>query len=815
MEGNLSQVPENVVHVSIEEEIRSSYLDYAMSVIIGRAIPDVRDGLKPVHRRILYSMYEMKNFHNQPYKKSARIVGEVIGKYHPHGDAPVYEALVRMAQDFSMRIPLIDGQGNFGSIDGDPPAAMRYTEVRLTKLAQELLRDIEKETVDWQPNYDGTLLEPTVLPTRFPNLLLNGANGIAVGMATNIPPHNLTELLEASIYLVKHPEATVEELMQYVKGPDFPTGGEIYGTEGIVLAYTTGKGIITIRAVYEIEEGTTHTNIVIKEIPYQVNKAKLLERIAELVKERVLEGVVALRDESDREGLRIVIELKKGVIPELILNKLFKMTPLQSSFGIINLAIVNGKPEILTLKQLLSNFIEHRKEVIIRRTKYELREAEREAFIVRGLLIAIQNIDEVIELIKKSSSPKEAKEGLISRFKLTELQAQAILDMRLQRLTLLERTKLEEELKVLEEKIKELREILGSDEVLKRVIISELEEIKEAYPCERKTKIITEKIEIAEEDLIAGEDMVVTVSHLGYIKRTPVTEYKTQRRGGRGKKGMTTIEEDFVTQLFVANNHSWVMFFSDKGKVYLKKVYEIPEMSRVGRGRAIINFVGIEQGEKIMTVLPIQQFVEGLYIVTVTRNGYIKKTELMAYSNIRHSGIIGVGIDEDDELVGAVLTGGKQELLLTTASGYAIRFSEEQVRPMGRTARGVKAIELREGDRVVSMGVVLNEEKDLVLTVCENGFGKCTRVIEYRRQNRCGMGIMTIKVSERNGRVVGSVIVEEDDDVIVATSKGKIIRMPVSSIPVIGRLTKGVRLIKVDEGETVTTVERVVKEETQ
>jgi len=807
---------QNRLPVKLEEEMQKSYMDYAMSVIIGRALPDVRDGLKPVHRRVLYAMYDLGNDWNKPFKKSARIVGDVIGKYHPHGDMAVYDALVRMAQDFSLRYPLIEGQGNFGSIDGDPPAAMRYTEVRMARLAGELLADIEKETVDFGPNYDGTLSEPAVLPARFPNLLVNGSSGIAVGMATNIPPHNLTEVINATIALINNPEISIEELLKIIPGPDFPTGGFILGRGGIREAYLSGKGIIQLRAraLIERQKRTEKESIVITELPYQVNKAKLLEKIAELVQEKKIEGIADLRDESDREGLRVVIELKRDAVAQVILNQLFKNTQMQITYGIIFLAIVHGQPLLLNIKELLQEFINHRREVVTRRTKFELAKAEANAHILEGLKIALDNLDKVINLIRSSKTPKEAKESLMSRLGLSEAQATAILEMRLQRLTNMEREKINEDYREVIKLIARLREILSHERLLLNLIIEELQEIKEKYGDERRTEIVEEALDISLEDLIVEEDMVVTVSHSGYIKRNAISLYRSQKRGGRGKMGMTTKEEDFVEHLFVASTHSYILIFTDAGKVYWLKVHEIPQGGRIARGKAIVNLLNLAPEEKITAILPVKEFIEGKYVFMATKQGIVKKTDLLAYSHPRSGGIIALSLDQGDELIAAGLTDGAKEILLSSREGKAIRFAEEETRPMGRTARGVKGIELSPGDYLVSMDIINPELKGgTILSVTEKGYGKRTPIEEYPRQSRGGKGVITIKTTPRNGKLVGVQQIIEQDEVMLITDRGKIIRLSGEDISVIGRNTQGVKLIDLENGERVMAVTRLAEKE--
>ncbi len=801
--------PDERPTVSIECEMRSAYLDYAMSVIIGRAIPDVRDGLKPVHRRILFAMHELKNFFNQPYKKSARVVGDVIGKYHPHGEAAVYDALVRMAQDFSMRHVLVDGQGNFGSVDGDPPAAMRYTEVRMHRLAGELLGDLEKDTVDWGANYDDSLREPLVMPARFPNLLVNGANGIAVGMATSIPPHNLAEVVTATIMLVRDPDLPDDELLAAVPGPDFPTGGVICGSAGARQAALTGRGILTVRGRAHVEDHpkTGRSSIVVTEIPFQVNKARLVERIADLIREKRIQGISDLRDESDRDGIRVVAELRREAVPQVVLNQIFKLTPLQDTFGTINLAIVDGRPQVLPLRGLLLHFVQHRRVVVTRRCRFELGEAEAREHVLEGLARAIDRIDEVIAVIRAAGSPAEAKGRLVEAFDLSEIQAQAILDMRLQRLTALERGKILAELAEVRADIARLRAVLADEKLLDDVVVRELEAVRERYGEERRTEIVADAADIDIEDLIQRQDMVVTISHQGFIKRNPARQYRAQRRGGRGVSGMEVRDEDFVRDLFVASTHSHVLFFSDRGKVYVKKVFEIPEAGKTAKGRAIVNFVGMEPDEKVAAVLPVPEFVDGRFVVTATRRGHVKKTSLMEYSAIRQKGIIGLLVDPDDSLVGATLTGGDGTILLGTRDGMTIRFPEEQVRPMGRATRGVRGIALEETDAVVSMSALAGEEGS-ILTVCGNGFGKRTDVAEYRPQNRGGKGLIDIKTTDRNGPVIAQLHVRETDHIMLVTDDGTVLRSRVHEVSMIGRNTQGVRLIRLEETRRLVAAER-------
>ncbi len=802
-----------IIPVNIEDEMRDSYLDYAMSVIIGRAIPDVRDGLKPVHRRILYAMLREGLLSNKRYSKCAGVVGEVLKKYHPHGDLAVYDALVRMAQEWNLRYPLIDGQGNFGSIDGDPPAAYRYTEARLTKVAEELLADIDKETVDFIPNFDESTKEPVVLPTRIPNLLVNGSDGIAVGMATKIPPHNLREVCDALIAMIDNPEIAIPEIMKIIPGPDFPTGGFIYGREGIKEAYQTGRGIIQMRAraiVEPVAKGDRE-NIIITEVPYQVNKARLIEKIAELVRDSKIEGVSDLRDESDKDGLRVVVELKKGTVAGVVLNQLYKHTAMQSSFGVIMLSIVGGQPRVLNIREMLHLFIEHRKEVVIRRTTYELRKAQERAHILEGLKIALDHLDEVIALIRKSKSPPEAKDGLIKKYKMTDIQAQAILDMRLQRLTAIERDKILEEYEELQRLIAKYQEILKSEKLIFKIIGDEINEIKTNFGDARRTELQAQTQELSIEDLIAEEEMVVTLSHGGYIKRNPISLYRAQRRGGHGKTGMSTSEEDFVSNLFIASTHSYVLIFTSFGKVHWVKVYDIPQAGRATKGKSISNLIQMSSQERLAAVLTVKEFEEGKYVVFATKNGVVKKTDLSAYGNPRAGGIIALGVEEGDELIEVSLTDGKQDVLLSTREGQSIRFSEEGVRPMGRGAVGVIGIRFDKKDQLVSMEVL--HPNATVLTVTENGYGKRTDVNEYRVQGRGGSGIITIKTNDRNGSVVGVRQVTDDDDVMLITNRGKIIRMKVKGISTMGRNTQGVRLIHLESGEKVVAFAKLAEKE--
>jgi DNA gyrase subunit A len=799
--------------VNIEDEMKKSYIDYAMSVIIGRALPDVRDGLKPVHRRILYAMNELNNDWDKPYKKSARIVGDVIGKYHPHGDMAVYDAIVRMAQDFSLRYPLIDGQGNFGSIDGDPPAAMRYTEIRMAKLSSELLADIDKETIDFLPNYDESLLEPSVLPSKFPNLIVNGSSGIAVGMATNIPPHNLVETINALIALIENPEITTQELMTQLPGPDFPTGGFIYGREGIRTAYETGKGVIQLRAKALIERDRKGEReyIVITELPYQTNKAKFIERVAELVQEKVIEGIGNIRDESDREGMRVVIELKRNEVPEVILNQLYKHTQMQTSFGIILLAIHQNQPKLLSLKEMLQLFIQHRQEVVTRRSRFELRKAEARAHILEGLKKAIEQIDAVIATIKASKTPKEAKDRLMVRFVLSEDQAQAILEMRLQRLTNLEQRKIVEEYEETIKLINRLKALLASERMILNLIKEELLSIRDNYGDERQTEIVETAPELKIEDLIAEEDMVVTITHTGYIKRNPISLYRSQHRGGKGKVGINVKEEDFVEDLFIASTHDYILFFTDAGKIHWMKVHELPQAGRLTRGKAIVNLLNLSPEEKVTAILSLKDFAKGKFITFMTKRGVIKKTELEAYSNPRSGGIIAISLDEGDELISTKLTDDQQQLFIGTKLGKAIHFPETQIREMGRTAHGIRGIRISKDDEVVGMEAVAPHTQ--ILTVTANGYGKRSPASEYRVQNRGGSGIFTVKRTQKTGDVVGIKTVTDEDELMVISNKGKIIRLRAVDIPVQGRSTQGVRLITLEEGERVVAVAKLAEKE--
>ena len=806
-------VDERLIQIAIEDEMRSSYLDYAMSVIVGRALPDVRDGLKPVHRRVLYGMNEMGLASNRPFRKAAKIVGEIMGNYHPHGDAAIYDTLVRMAQDFNMRYPLVNGQGNYGSVDGDPPAAMRYTEARLTKLAEEMLADIDKETVDFRPNYDESRTEPLVLPAKVPNLLVNGAGGIAVGYATNIPTHNLAEVVAGLMMLIDNPDTTIDDLMRAIPGPDFPTAGFIYGTQGIKDAYHTGRGLLTLRAkvVVETDERTERDRLLVTEIPYQVNKARLIEKIAELIQDKRIEGISDLRDESDRDGMRIVIELKKGEIPLILLNQLYKHTPMQSTFGVIMLALVHNRPEVLNLKQILEAFIEHRREVVIRRTAFDLRKAEERAHVLEGLKIALDNLDAVIALIKRSRSPEEARAGLVRQFSLSEIQANAILDMKLQRLTQLEREKLTQEYEDTIKRIAYLKSVLASEPLVKQIIKDELLALKEAYQDDRRTQIIPETAEINIEDMIAQEEVVVTISHAGYIKRNPVSLYRAQRRGGKGKIGMGIKEEDFVETLFTASTHDYLLFFTDAGKVYWLKVHEIPEAGRAAKGKAMVNLLALAGDEKVTATLPVKEFREDRYVVMATRHGVIKKTELSAYGNPRQGGIIALTLDEGDKLIGVEITDGQREILLGTRQGIVIRFKEEDVRPMGRTAHGVRGISLDEGNYVIGMETITPDSTTSILTVTEGGYGKRTLVSEYRLQGRAGRGIISVKVTDRNGPAVSFHQVRGDDEIMVMTAEGKILRTRMDDVREIGRNAQGVRLIDMEETDRVVGVAKLAE----
>jgi DNA gyrase subunit A len=839
-------------HINIEDEMRRSYLDYAMSVIIGRALPDVRDGLKPVHRRVLWAMHELGNAYNKAYKKSARVVGDVIGKYHPHGDTAVYDTIVRLAQDFSMRYPLIDGQGNFGSVDGDAAAAMRYTEVRMARLANEILSDIEKETVDFQPNYDESLHEPTVMPARVPNLLINGSDGIAVGMATKIPPHNLTEIVDATVALLGNADITVEELAKIVTGPDFPTGGFIYGREEIRSSYLQGRGVLQLRAragIDRIGRGAQERDaIVITEIPFQVNKARLIERIAELINDKKIDGISDLRDESDRTGMRIVVELKRDAVPQVLLNKLYKLTPMQSSFGVINLAIVNGQPRVLNLKQMLEAFIEFRREVVRRRTEYELRKAKARAHILEGLTKAIDALDFIVTLIRNSRSVDEARQWLTAQMKtmsevktwkgvpsdtqlktylaklqkgmeqlaFSEIQAQAILDLQLRRLSALERQKITDEYEGIIKLIAELEEILANESSLRRVITTELEEVKKEFGDARRTEIVDEGVDLSIEDLIADEDVAITVTNSGYIKRTPITTYQRQGRGGKGRFGAAAKNGDFVEHLFIASTHAYLMIFTDDGMVYKIKVHEVPDAAASARGKAVVNLINIPSDRKLAGVVPVREFSDGRYVVMVTRKGVIKKTALADYQNIRSNGIIAINIDEGDQLLDVVLTDGTKRIFIATHDGLAIRFDEKGVRPMGRATRGMRGIDLRADDYVVSVCPVSADDQERMLSVSEQGYGKQTPITTYRLQARGGKGVINMKTTEKTGKVVAVFPVEDDSEIMIITQQGKLIRIEAGHIRRTGRSAQGVRLIKTDASDRVTSaslVEAAAEEE--
>ena len=807
---------ERIISVDIQEEMRKSYIDYAMSVIVSRALPDVRDGLKPVQRRILYAMDELHLSPDKPYRKSARIVGDTMGKYHPHGDSSIYDAMVRMAQEFSIRYMLVDGHGNFGSIDGDGAAAMRYTEARMSKLSMELLADIQKDTVDYRPNFDESLKEPEVLPSRFPNLLVNGAAGIAVGMATNIPPHNLREVIDGVVkmidnYVMEDRETEIEELLEIIKGPDFPTGATILGRKGTVEAYRTGKGKIKVRADAEIEPMGKRQRIVVTEIPYQVNKARLIEKIADLVKDKKIEGISDLRDESNRTGMRIVIELKRDANANVILNQLYKNTQMQETFGVNMLALVNNEPKVLNLKDMLHYYLEHQKDVVTRRTQYDLRKAEERAHILEGLRVALDHIDEVIRIIRGSNSTNEAKEKLMSTFALSEVQSQAIVDMRLRTLTGLEREKLENEYLELQEKIKELRGILEDDKRLYGVIKEEILIIREKYGDDRRTKLTHDEGELDIEDLIIEENSVITMTHLGYVKRIPLDTYRSQNRGGRGIKGITTREEDFVENLFVTSTHNYILFFTNRGKVYRLKAYEIPEAGRTARGTAIVNLLQIDPGEKITAVIPVREYQEGSYLMMATQQGQVKKTSIMEYENIRVSGLIAIGLREDDELISVKFTDGNEEVIIGTKKGQAIRFHETDVRPTGRTSMGVRSIKLGEDDQVIGMDLL--SEGTQLLVVTENGLGKRTDLSEFNVQRRGGKGVKLYRQTKRTGAISSIRIVNEEEEILIITSEGVIIRLRVKEISVQGRITQGVKLINLEDDIKVVCVAKVVEDD--
>jgi DNA gyrase subunit A len=811
----------NRIPVNIEDEMKRSYMDYAMSVIIGRALPDVRDGLKPAHRRVLYGMKTMGLSSGRGYRKCAKIVGEVMGNFHPHGDASIYDTLVRLAQDFNMREPLVDGQGNFGSIDGDPPAAMRYTEARLDALGDEMMTDLDKETVDFVPNYDETTEEPTVLPSPFPNLLVNGSAGIAVGMATNIPPHNMREVIDAVTWTIESAQSDAppslpekqRKLLELVPGPDFPTGGYIVGRHGIQQAYLTGRGSVIMRAKAETEVAKKgdRTSIVVSAIPYQVNKKRLIEQIADLVRDKTIEGIADIRDESDRDGMRIVIDLKRGEVSDVILNNLYKHTQLQSSFGIIMLAIVGGRPKVLSLLELIESFVDFRREVVRRRTEFELRKAEARRHILEGLKIALDHLDAVIALIRGSRNPAEARDGLVTQFGLTAIQAQAILDMQLQRLTGLERQKILAELAELLKTIERLLAILGSERLLMQIVLDELKAVKEKYGDDRRTEILAEEGEFRVEDLIAEEDMAITVSNTGYIKRTAITNYRNQRRGGKGRIGMRTREEDFVSHLFVASTHAYIMIFSDRGRAYWLKVHEIPDVGPDGRGKAIANLVSMQEGERIAALLAVKEFEPSRFIVMGTKRGEVKKTELTAFSNPRAGGIIAMDVEEGDAVIAVAVSDGSAEIFIGTRNGMSIRFKETDVRSMGRTAGGVRGIELREDDEVVAMEVLV--PGGTILTVTEQGYGKRTELDEYRVQSRGGIGIINIQTSERNGKVVGVTQVSNEDELMLITQQGKILRMASNAIRSIGRATQGVRLIDIEGEDRAVSIARLAEKD--
>ncbi|MDP7321946.1 MAG: DNA gyrase subunit A [Bacteriovoracaceae bacterium] len=798
----------NIAPLLIQEEMKDCFLDYAMSVIISRALPDVRDGLKPVHRRVLYAMHILNNYHNKPFLKSARVVGDVIGKYHPHGDSSVYQAVVRLAQDFSMRYPVVDGQGNFGSIDGDSAAAMRYTEVRMKKLAEEMLKDIDKDTIEWQPNYDGSQTEPTVLPTKIPNLLINGSAGIAVGMATNIPPHNLNEIMSGLQALIKNPDMDIDELMEIIPGPDFPTAGSIQGTSGIKSAYHTGKGIIQVRASADIEVHgkQERERIVVTEIPYQVNKAKLIEKIAKLASEKTITGITDIRDESNKLGIRIVIDIKRGEPANIILNKLFKMTQMQVSFGIIFLSIKNGQPKVMNLKEQLQCFIDHRREVVIRRTMYELKKAKARAHILEGLKIAVENIDAIVELIKKSEGPAQAKSKLIDNYSMSDIQAQAVLDMRLQRLTGLERDKIIADYEAIMKEIARLEEILGSEELILGIVSDEFNEILENYGDERRTEIVARSDEIQVEDLIKNEEVIVTITHKGYLKRMPTDTYKAQKRGGKGVKGASS-EDDFFTSIFTAETHDKLMFFTNKGTAFTLKVYEIPEGSRTSKGRNIVNLLPLKPDEKLTEIIAVPRDFENHYLVMVTERGLVKKTKLTEYKNVKQSGIRAIKVNEGDAVLGVRVTDGKKDILICADSGKIIRFAESDCRPMGRVSQGVKGIALNDDEKAIGMAII--DDGMELLSVTEKGYGKRSQTEEYRKQSRGGKGIIAMKLTEKTGCISQIKPVEESDDLMIITNNGQVIRTKISGISLLGRNTQGVRLINLKEGESVVAVEKI------
>jgi DNA gyrase subunit A len=808
----MATIFEKIIPVSLEEEMKSSYIDYSMSVIVARALPDVRDGLKPVHRRVLFGMHELSMAYNKPYKKSARIVGEVLGKYHPHGDTAVYDAMVRMVQDFSLRYPLVDGQGNFGSVDGDSPAAMRYTEVRLARIAEEMLRDLDKNTVDFAPNFDDSLQEPTVMPSYLPNLLVNGSSGIAVGMATNIPPHNLGEVIDGIIALIKNPDITSEKLMKHVTAPDFPTGGIIYGYTGVKEAYTTGRGRIIVRAKANIESlKNNRENIIITELPYQVNKANLIEKIAELVHEGKINDISNIRDESDRDGMRVVIELKRDSQPAVVLNQLFMHTQMQTTFGVIMLALVNGAPKVLTLKEMMQHFLKHRMNVLVRRTKFDLDAAERRAHILEGYIIALDNIDAVIETIKKSKDPDAAKTNLMKKFKLSEIQAKAILDMRLQRLTGLERKKIEDEYKETIKLIEKLKGILKSEEQRYLIIKDELLAQKEKYADERRTEIVRDYEEFSLEDVIAEEDVVVTISHSGFIKRFPVSGYRKQGRGGKGVTGAGTKEDDFIEHMFIASTHNYILFFTDKGKCYWLKVHEVPEGGRAARGRSILNILQKEKEENITAFVAVKEFTDKNFLVMATEHGTIKKTVLSAYGNVRKGGINAINLASGDSLIEVKMTDGSNDIVIGTRNGFAIRFHEKDVRDMGRTATGVRGVRLGKGDKVV--GLLVIKRNDTILVVTEKGYGKRSDITDYRITHRGGKGVITVKTSDKAGKMLAMMEVVDGDELVIISTQGMVIRQSVKDIRVMGRNTQGVRVIRLNEGDTIADIAKVLPEE--
>ncbi|MGA2623143.1 MAG: DNA gyrase subunit A [Bacteroidota bacterium] len=811
----MATISEKIIPVDIEDEMKGSYIDYAMSVIVARALPDVRDGLKPVHRRVLYGMQDLGLASNRAYKKSARIVGEVLGKYHPHGDTAVYDTMVRMAQEFSLRYPLVDGQGNFGSVDGDSPAAMRYTEARLSRIAEEMLRDLDKNTVNFAPNFDDTLKEPTVLPALIPNLLVNGSSGIAVGMTTNIPPHNLTEVINGCVAVIENPGLSDDKLMKIIKAPDFPTGGIIYGYDGVKEAYKTGRGRIVIRGRATIETGKNdRQSIVVTEIPYQVNKAMLIEKTAELVRDKKIEDISDIRDESDRDGMRIVIELKRDSNAEVVLNNLYKHTQLQTTFGVIVLALVDGRPQVLTLRQLLDHFLKHRNEVVVRRAKFDLSEAEKRAHILEGYIIALDNIDEIIRLIKKSKDVPSAQEGLMKKFKLSEIQAKAILDMRLQKLTGLERKKVEDEYKETIKLIERLQSILASKKLQMQIIREELDEIKKKYGDERRTEIVYDFEEFSVEDMIAEEDVVITISHSGFIKRFPVSGYRRQSRGGKGVMGATTKEDDFIEHMFIASTHNYILLFTDEGRCYWLKVFEIPEAGRTARGKPIVNLVKKQQDENIKAFVPVQEFDDKHFIAMVTEQGMIKKTALSEYGNVRRTGIAAITLQKNDSVKDVKLTDGTQDILIGTNNGMAIRFHEDEARSVGRTALGVRATKLNKGDKVIG-AIAVKHRTTTVLVAAENGFGKRSELDEYRVSHRGGKGVITLRVTDKTGKMVAIREVLDNDDIVIVTAQGVVIRQPAKEIRIAGRNTQGVRLIRLESGDKVSAVAAVPSEEAE